>query len=269
MLSQFVSLDHLEEMPIAEARMVNDREAAIMFGPVEDVASAHDRTVAGGTGARIYEPSTKSRGTLVYFHGGGWAVGGLDSHDGVARFLCAHAPCTVVAVDYALAPEHPFPAALEDAWAATRWTAFNMPRPLAIGGDSSGGNLAAVIARRARDSDINVALQLLVYPALDLRWDSHWMRQYLDGHAADDPDASPQLAENLAGVAPALILSCELDELRPQADAYVERLEQSGVPVRHIVYPGLIHNAYRMPGVLEGARRMLEDSADALASAFR
>jgi len=255
-------------MPIAEARIVNDREAPLMFGPVEEVASAENRQIAGGIRARVYEPLEPPRGTLAYFHGGGWAVGGLDSHDGVARFLCARTPCTVVAVEYAKAPERPFPAALEDAWAATRWTAFNLPKPLAIGGDSSGGNVAAVVARRARDSGIPLGLQLLVYPALDLRFDSHWMRQYLGGHPADDPDASPALAADLSGVAPALILSCELDDLRPQADAYAERLKQAGVDVRHLVYPGLIHTAYRMPGVLPGARRMLEDSAEALAAAF-
>ncbi len=256
-------------MPIGEARVVNDREAALMFGRVEDVAFAEDRTIAGGIRARVYQPNETPRGTLAYFHGGGWAVGGLDSHDGVARFLCARTPCTVVAVEYAKAPEHPFPAALEDAWAATRWVAFNLPKPLAIGGDSSGGNVAAVVARRARDSDIALALQLLVYPALDLRHDSHWMRQYLAGHPADDPDASPLVAGDLSGVAPALILSCGLDELKPQADAYAARLEEAGVAVRHIVYPGLIHSAYRMPGVLPGARKMLEDSAEALAAGFQ
>lgn len=256
-------------MPIAEARIVNDREAPAMFGSIEEVASADDRTIAGGIRARVYEPKESPRGTLAYFHGGGWAVGGLDSHDGVARFLCARTPCAVVAVDYALAPERPFPAALEDAWAATRWTAFNLPKPLAIGGDSSGGNVAAVVARRARDSEIPLALQLLVYPALDLRSDSHWMRQYLAGRSAEHADASPALAADLSGLAPALILSCELDDLRPQADAYTDRLQKAGVEVRHIVYPGLIHTAYRMPGVLPGARRMLEDSAEALAAAFR
>jgi acetyl esterase len=256
-------------VPIAEARLVYDREAPVMFGPVEDVASSEDRTIAGGIRARVYRPNAAPLGTLAYFQGGGWAVGGLDSHDGVARFLCAHTPCTVVAVDYAKAPEHPFPAALEDAWAATRWVAFNLSKPLAIGGDSSGGNVAAVVARRARDSEVPLALQLLVYPALDLRHDSHWMRQYLGGHPADDSDASPLLAGDLSGVAPALILSCGLDELKPQADAYAARLEEAGVALRHIVYPDLIHTAYRMPGVLPGARKMLEDSAEALAAAFR
>ena len=252
-------------MPIVEARALNDREAAVMFGPAEEVNLVEPLT----SRMRLYEPDPATNGWFIYFHGGGWAVGGFKSHDGVARFLCNHAGCAVVAVDYRLAPEYPFPAALEDAWEATQWVAANTAAPIAVGGDSSGGNLAAVVARRARDSDLPLAMQLLVYPALDLRYDSHWMRQYLAGHSADDPDASPLLASDLRGVAPAVILSCGLDELKPQADAYVARLEEAGVAVRHIVYPGLIHNAYRMPGVLPGARKMLEDSAGALAAAFR
>lgn len=269
LISDFVSAsDEIATLPIGEARTVNEREAPLMFGPVEDVRSADDRLVAGNIRARLYQPLAPAAGTLVYFHGGGWALGGVDSHDGVTRFLCARTPCRVLAVEYAKAPEHPFPAALEDAWAATRWAARNLPGPLAIGGDSSGGNLAAVVARRARDSEVPLVLQLLVYAALDLRFDSHWMRQYLAGHSADDPDASPVLAEDLRGVAPALLLSCEPDELRPQADAYAERLREAGVEVRHIVYPDLIHSAYRMPAVLPAARQMLEDSATALAKAF-
>jgi acetyl esterase len=247
---------------------VNEREAPVMFGPVEEVGHVEDRMLADGLRVRVYEPAARGRATLVYLHGGGWAVGGLDSHDGVVRFLCRHAGCTVVAVDYRLAPEHPYPAALEDAWAATRWAAENMQPPLAVGGDSSGGNLAAVVARRARDSGIALAVQLLVYPALDLSVDSYWMRLYLGGQPADDPDASPLRAGDLTRLAPALILSCGLDELKPQADAYADRLASAGVDVRHLVYPDLIHNAYRMPGVLPSARRMLEDSADALQRAF-
>jgi len=265
LLTRFRTLEHLEEMSIEEAREATDRELPMMFGPVEEVGLVQQLDER----MRLYEPLGASSGWLVYFHGGGWAVGSLDSHDGVARHLCSQARCAVVAVDYRLAPEHPFPAALEDAWEATRQVAGTTTERVAVGGDSAGGNLAAVVARRARDSNIAVALQLLVYPALDLRWNSHWMSQYLDGHPATDPDASPVLAGDLAGVAPALILSCGGDELKPQADAYAERLEAAGVPVRHIVYPDLIHNAYCMPGVLPGARKMLEDSAEALAASFR
>jgi acetyl esterase len=267
-LAEFASLDGLEAMPIETAREVNDREAAVMFGPVDEVGAIENRLVEGSIPVRAYQPQGSARGTLVYFHGGGWAVGGLESHDGVARFLCRHAGCTVVAVDYRLAPEHRFPAALDDAWAAAGWAFAQMHGPFAVGGDSSGGNLAAVVARRARDHGTELALQLLVYAALDLSRDSHWMRQYLGGQPADDPDASPLSATDLGGLAPALILSCGLDDLRPQADAYEQDLSRAGVEVRHLVYPDLIHGAYRMPAVLPGARRMLEDSAAGLARAF-
>lgn len=267
MLTRFRSVgDEMERMPVEEARALTDRETALMFGPVDEVDFVDDQEIEG-VRIRLYECGA-TNGTLIYFHGGGWSLGGLRSHDGVVRYLCSHAGCAVVAVDYRLAPEHPFPAALDDAWAVTRSWARNTTTALAVGGDSSGGNLAAVVARRARDADIPLALQLLVYPAVDLRRPSHWMRLYLGVRSGEDPDASPLLAEDLRDVAPALILSCGLDDLKPQADEYAARLQEAGVAVRHIVYPGLIHSAYRMPAVLPGARKMLEDSAEALAAAF-
>ena len=206
--------------------------------------------------------------TIFFVHGGAFVSCPAPTYTFYAAWLVRATGARAFVVDYRLAPEHRFPAALEDAWAATRWASGHAGGPLAIGGDSSGGNLAAVVARRARDHGIHLVLQLLVYPALDLTGDVYWFRQYLGEHTAADPDASPLLAGDLGGVAPALILSCELDELRPQAAAYEHALSRAGVPVRHVVYPGLIHTAYRMPGVLPGARRMLEDSAAALADAF-
>jgi acetyl esterase len=188
----------------------------------------------------------------------------------------------VVSVDYRLAPQHRFPAAVEDACAATAWAAEHASeiggdsRRLAVGGDSAGGNLAAVVATWARDRSVPVGLQLLVYPVLDCALEAeasddygYWVRSYLRavGDAAD-PDASPMRAAELRGVGPALILSCGADPLREQAEAYERRLREAGVPTDHLVYPDLIHGAYRMPGVLDGARRMLEDSAASLIKAF-
>jgi acetyl esterase len=284
-LARFVSLTGLPDMPLEAARRVNDEEAAVMFGPVEPVEAASDDRIAGAAGEiriRIYRPVKEERlPALVYFHGGGWVVGSLDSHDGVARHLSRFGGCIVVSVDYRLAPEHPFPAAVEDAWAATLWVqehAANFGgdgRRMAVGGDSAGGNLAAVVARHARDRGLDLALQLLIYPVVDCdltagdaegRW---WLRRYLRSDAdALDLDASPLRAADLRGLAPAFVLSCGLDPLQAQAEAYVRRLGESGIRADHTSYPGLIHGAYRMPGVLPGARRMLEDSAAALASAF-
>jgi acetyl esterase len=276
----------LPGMPVDEAREVNDRDAPLMFGPVEDVFAVENRAIPGPGGdiaIRIYRPDGEAgRPILVYFHGGGWVVGSIESHDGVARFLCKFGRCLVVSVDYRLGPEHRFPAAVEDARAATAWAAEHASeiggdsRRLAVGGDSAGGNLAAVVARWARDRSVPVSLELLVYPVLDCALEAeasddygYWVRNYLRVESdAADPDASPIRAADLRGVAPALILSCGPDPLRKQAVVYERRLREAGVPTEHVVYAELIHGAYRMPGVLDGARRMLEESAAALVQAF-
>jgi acetyl esterase len=285
-LAGFISVNGLRSLPVDAARRVNDSEAAVMFGPVESVANVTERRIPGPGGQirlRIYRPAlTGSLPILVYFHGGGWVVGSLDSHDGVARFLANHGRCLVFSVDYRLAPEHKFPAALDDAWAATGWVRQHAGEVggdagrLAIGGDSAGGNLAAVVAMRARDNGLTLVLQLLVYPLLDCNVpssastdDAWWVRQYLRTEAdALSPDASPLRAANLRGVASALVLSSGLDPLMDQGEAYVRRLDEVGVRAEHICYPGMIHGAYRMPGVLPGARRMLEDSASSMITAF-
>ncbi len=273
-LSRFVSLEHLREMPIDEARKVNDREAAVMFGPVAEVGRVRDEVIEGDIPVRIYQPTPPALGTLVYFHGGGWVVGSLDSHDGVARHLCRHAGCTVVAVGYRLAPEHRYPDALVDAWDATSWAYRNLEGPVAVGGDSAGGNLAAVVARWAPGRELRLALQLLVYPVLDLTApgedSDYWRSQYFGSNqtAAREPNASPLLAGDLAGLAPVYLQSCTLDPLWPQATDYEARLRAAGVSVGHKVYPDLIHGAYRMPAVLPGALAMLDDSAEGLAHAL-
>jgi acetyl esterase len=275
-------MSSLTSLPVDVAREVNDREAAAMFGPVESVAHVSERGIPGPAGeirTRIYRPDSEGElPVLVYFHGGGWVVGSLDSHDGVSRFLAGNGRCVVVSVDYRRAPEHRFPAALEDAWAATRWVHDHASEiggdtgRLAVGGDSSGGNLAAVVALRARDAGLPLDLQALVYPVLDCVGApdvAYWVSQYLGKEAdAMNPDASPLRAADLQGVVAALVLSCGLDPLMEQGEAYVRRLGEAGVTARHICYPDLIHGAYRMPGVLPAARRMLEDTASALVNAF-
>ena len=279
-----MSLKGLPRLPVDAARKINDSEAAVMFGPVERVFDVEERVIAGPGGdlrIRIYRPDGGvPPPVLVYFHGGGWVVGGLDSHDGVARHLCAHGRCIVVAVDYRLAPEHRFPAALEDAWAATVFVHEHLAEldadfsRLAVGGDSAGGNLAAVVAKRARDAHLPLKLQLLVYPVLDCTGPAAgtgdeaygwWVQRYLrDASDGLNPDASPLLVEDLHGLASAVILSCEEDILRHEAAAYERRLRDAGVPVDHIHYSRLMHGAYRMPAVLDDARQMLDDSAAAL-----
>jgi acetyl esterase len=269
------------ELPLDEARRAGEAAAGALFGPVDEVASIEDRTVAGGVAVRVYEP-VPTVGTLVYFHGGGWVTASIDTHDGVCRALAARAGCRVVAVEYRLAPEHRFPAALEDAWEATVWATGLDAGPVAVGGDSAGGNLAAVVALRARDRGLPVALQLLVYPVLDhsfdrpsylsyatdygltrdaMRW--YWAQYLGPGGDGSGPETSP-LRAALTGVAPAHVITAEFDPLRDEGEEYAARLDEARVPVTLSRYDGQIHGFFRMPAVIARARDALDESAAAL-----
>jgi acetyl esterase len=273
------------ELPPAEARRVSEEGAAALFGPVETVAGVSDEDVAG-VPTRIYDPAPgASLPVLVYFHGGGWVTGSVNTHDGVCRALANRGRCRVVSVDYRLAPEHPYPAAVDDSWAVTRW-ALEQESGVAVGGDSAGGGLAAVMALRARDAGLSLAFQLLVYPVTDhdfetpsyranaegfglsqvgMRW--YWDQYLPDGDRAH-PDASPLRAPNLKGVAPALVVVCEYDVLRDEGAAYHERLRQAGVPARLSTYQGMIHGFIRQPAVIDRARDLLDESGAAIREAF-
>lgn len=234
--------------------------------------------------ARLYVPREPRRHeglspALVFFHGGGWVIGDLDSHDVVCRQLAAEGALIVVSVDYRLAPEHKFPAATEDAIAATKWIAANARElgidasRLAIGGDSAGGNLAAVVALAARDAGgPALAGQVLIYPATDfaMTHGSHsepetsvllthsvirWFRDhYLTGAAEiHDWRASPARAQNLAGLPPAYVLTAGADPLRDEGNEYAERLRQAGVPVTYKHFPGQFHGFFTMGKLLRQA----------------
>ncbi len=258
-----------------------------------------DLTIPGKTRpipVRLYRPPALQAPApmLVFFHGGGFVVGDLDTHDGACRTLAELGGCLVAAVDYRLAPEHPFPAAVEDAWAALQWGARDAvdlgadPTRLAVGGDSAGGNLAAVVAVLARDAgDPELRLQLLLYPgthldcqtesrsayasgyllsAEDLRW---FHEQYVpDAAQRTDPRASPLLAEDLRGVAPACVLTAGFDPLRDEGRAYASCLAESGVPTSDLLYPGLVHGFLSFTGPVPAAQRALEDAASALRTAL-
>jgi acetyl esterase/lipase len=289
-------------LSVEDARAGMEATAADGFGPVAEVASTEDRAIPGPHGpirVRIYRPSVpdpaaaETLPALVYFHGGGWVIGSLDTHDGVCRALCARTPCLVVAVDYRLAPEYPFPAAVDDAWASTVWVwerareLMVEPGAVAVGGDSAGGNLAAVVALRARDLELSLRLQLLVYPVCDFntgtpsyvengtgfgltRETMEWFgRHYLgpDGDAAS-PQASPLRAERLSGVAPALVQTAEFDPLRDEGEAYARRLAEEGVPVTLTRYDGTIHGFLRLPARIRLAEEALDEAAAALRAAF-
>jgi acetyl esterase len=285
------------EVPVDELRSSMDAAAPGLFGPLDDVGSVVEQTLPGPAGGplpvRVYEPAaTRPFPVLVYLHGGGWVVGSLETHDGVCRALASRTPCVVAAVDYRLAPEHRFPAALEDAWAATAWVAEHAASiggdadRIAVGGDSAGGALATACAMRARDHGLRLALQLLVYPATDHRFDTasyeecavgygltrdamrwYWA-QYLGSDDGSTPEASPLRAPDLGGLAPAHVVTAEYDPLRDEAEAYAARLEQAGVPVRLDRCDGLIHGFFRMPGTIPRANAVLDDAAAALREAF-
>ncbi|HEX7054793.1 MAG TPA: alpha/beta hydrolase [Burkholderiales bacterium] len=241
---------------------------------------------------RLYRPRSGVLPALVYFHGGGWTIGDLDTHDVLCRELALGAQCAVFSVEYRLAPEHPFPAAVEDCVAATRFVAEHARElgiaGIAVGGDSAGGNLAAVVALQARDAGAPpLALQLLVYPATDQRLGtaSHernargylleresiefFRRCYLpDERDYADWRASPLLAGDLRGVAPALVITAGYDPLLDEGRAYAERLRAAGVEVAYREYPDMVHGFLLMGGVLDTARAAVAECCAALRRAF-
>jgi acetyl esterase len=250
---------------------------------------------AGGVPARLYlpEPSDGPTGLLVWFHGGGWVMGSIDGHDNVCSSLASRSGHAVLSVDYRLAPEAPFPAALDDCIAATVWAAANAaelgidPTRIAVGGDSAGGNIAAVVANEAV---VPLALQLLVYPVTDcnmstrsyvdnaegylltassMRW---FTDHYLSGDegTADDPRVSPLLAADnvLSAAPPAFVVTAGFDPLCDEGVAYADRLATLGVSTNHLHYPGEIHAFFSLPHLVADARSAHAAAAQALADAF-
>jgi acetyl esterase len=239
---------------------------------------------------RLYVPGDDARGIVVFLHGGGWVTGTLELVDPMCRRLAAHASTRVLSVDYRLAPEHPYPAAVEDAWDALAWAAEHVgDEPLVVMGESAGGNLAAVCARRAVErGGPAIALQVLVNPVCDgdpttgsyaefgegaspvgareLTW---FWDQYAPPERRDEPDASPLRAPDLRGQAPALILQPEVDPLRDEVLAYAARLEAAGVEVRLERYPDCIHGFFFMVGAFTRADEAVGLVGDAIRSLLR
>lgn len=270
------------ERTLADLRAGPELEVPEVWGDLPAVWQIED-SAAGDVPVRIYRGSAEPGPTIVWLHGGGWAVGSIASHDPVCRYLAAATPCTVIAPEYRLAPEHPFPAGLDDAWACVAWAAAQSEgRSLAVGGDSAGGNLAAVVARRARDDGLALALQVLAYPVIDhdfttpsyaehgvglnltrakMEW--YW-RLYLAGADPHDPDASPLRADDVTGVAPALVQVAEYDPLLSEAEAYASFLRRHGVRTRLTAYNGAIHGFLRMPALTPTAHAGLDEIVAAL-----
>jgi acetyl esterase len=269
-------------LPAVELRRNFAAAAPAAYGPVDPMASVEDARTDGGIAVRIYRPveTDALSPALVYFHGGGWVVGSLDSHDGIVRALARRSDRVAIAVDYRLAPEHPFPAGVEDAVSATRWVLENTGElglahgRIAVGGDSSGATLAAVVARR-----FPVELQALICPVLDhnfetesylrfaegyfltrdaMRW--YWA-QYLGRDDGTSADASPLRATDLSGLPPAIVLVAGCDPLRDEGLAYATKLDEAGVEVTVLRYDGMIHNFIRFAASIDRAAQALTDVA--------
>ena len=253
----------------------------------------------GAIPLRLYRPADIAATTrlpvLVYFHGGGWVIGDLDTHDVLCRQLTAEAGVSVVSVDYRLAPEHKFPAAVDDAWAATRWVVAHAAelhvdaQRVAVGGDSAGGNLAAVVALLARDhGGPPIRLQALLYPVTDGTNETGSYRDFADGFLltresmkwffnhylnkeADAADwrVSPLRAPSLAGLPPALIVTAGFDPLRDEGEAYAKRLREAGVSVDAICFGGMIHGFAPMGRLIQTGNRALSLVAGSLRHALR
>ncbi|MEV6502770.1 alpha/beta hydrolase [Streptomyces prunicolor] len=280
----------VENLTVAEARLAS-KDFLLLQGDPEQVAWVEDRVVPGPTAdvpVRLYYPAGDGPfPCLVYFHGGGWVTLDIDVCDPTTRALANDTGCVVVSVDYRKAPEHRFPAAVDDAWASTAWVTENAvelnidPARIGVFGDSSGGNLAAVTALRARDvGGPALACQILIHPPTDHNTDK---RSYLDnaegyllqrhsmrwfyGHYLNDPSeganpwVSPLRAQDLSGLPRALVVTAQYDPLRDDGRLYAERLAAAGTPTKHNDYSGVTHAFYLMWGVLDASRQLHREIA--------
>jgi acetyl esterase len=292
-----LNLKPIKDSTPTEAReSMRTRTAGL--GPVEEVPAVADHRVpveGGEITVRLYAPAgVGPHPVLVFYHGGGWVIGDLYTHDGLCRSIVNAAGCAVASVDYRLAPEFKFPTPVDDSYAALKWVAANGPRlgldsaRLAVGGDSAGGNLAAVMALLARDRrGPRILLQVLVYPVTnydfgpksytengtgyvltteDMRW---FWRHYLSREEqGQEVTASPFRAKTLGDLPPALVMTAGCDPLRDEGDAYAARLREAGVAVTLTQYPGMFHGFLRMTRILDQARAALDEIAGALRKAL-
>jgi acetyl esterase len=295
-LQRLVREPGAETLPIPDGRLAILRHSA-MTGGRQQVGSVHELDVAG-LPARLFTPTSvvepvETTPLLVFFHGGGFMYGDLDSHDAPCRFLAERAGVRVLAVDYRLCPEQPFPAAYDDALAAYRWVVDHAadlgadPDRLAVGGDSAGGNLAAVVAIDAARNGLPLALQLLVYPATDavretasaeLFSERFYLTKafmdlanesYVGAGDLRDPRISPLRAEVPAGLAQALVFTAGFDPLRDEGEAYARRLSEAGVRVQLRRFPDQIHGFFNIVGVGRTSRAANAEIAAKLKAALR
>lgn len=279
-----------------ENRAGHARAIAYMGDP-EPLPDVRDLTVPGPAGdvpVRLYRPvADGTLPVLVYFHGGGWVLGSLETADRPCRNLAKLAGCAVVSVDYQRAPEHPFPAALDDARAVVRHVAEQPsvygtdPARIAVGGDSAGGNLAAVLAQETRQAGPVLRHQLLVYPVCDTDTDGpgsyrefatgfgmtrddmlYYFDRYLAGQNPEDVRVAPGREADLSGLCPATVITAECDVLRDEGETYARAMASAGIPVSHRRFPGMFHPFWPLTGTLPSAREAQQYAANDLRSAF-
>jgi acetyl esterase len=282
----------LHEMTPEEARGMGPMLKGL-YGSGPEMKSVRDVRVpveGGDILVRILTPTEDPRGALVYFHGGGWVIGAIDEFEALGRVLAERTGLTTLLVDYRLAPEHRYPTAVDDSWAALQWAAANRSSlapsgvPLVVAGDSAGGNIAAILAQRAKAAGgPAIDLQVLVYPVTDADVDNEsytdpanqlmlsrdsmiWFWDHYAPDPADrvQPDASPIKAEDLSGLPPAVVLTAEHDVLRDEGEAYARRLAWAGVPVRHRRFDGQMHGFFTMVNVLPGSSAGIDYVAAAI-----
>ena len=287
----------LDQLPLDEARKV-PYQMLELGGAEEPVAQVDTRVIPGPVQipVRVYRPSLATDlPALMYFHGGGFVICNLDTHDRLCRSLANASGCAVVSVDYRLAPEHKFPAAVEDAYSATRYIAEHAaefgidPTRIAVGGDSAGANLATVVALMARDRrGPALKFQLLIYPVTDFTGhvtesereygkgyflDQELMDWFADQYFAPETDrhqpyASPSKASDVRGIPPAFVITGECDPLRDQGEAYADKMRSAGVPVVLKRYEGMIHPFLSLAGIVDAGRAAIKDSAGAVREAL-
>ncbi len=292
-LSRLARKQPSHALGLRRARVEMEVTTRQMVGESPPLARVEDGTLAGRP-IRIYRPLAARRPgpTVLLFHGGGFVLGSLDSHDAPCRELAARTPCTVIAVDYRLAPEHRFPAAADDALLVfrelvTRAEPLGVDRErLAVAGDSAGANLAAVLSLDTRSDAVRPCFQLLVYPVTDMtmsmpsveemghgfyleRETMRWFHEtYLGGADPRDPRASPLLAEDLRGAPPALVVTAGFDPLRDEGDAYAVRLREAGVEVAHHQHASLFHGFWNTTAVMVAAERAFDEAVAVLRAAL-